>query len=174
MTIPVIDADELYHSKGPWLTHKYIRREGDSPPYKYFYGEKTSTGQQVGEEKEVFLTERRKNKVTGGYTNHYRDTVSLDYRTGDYFEDANGNRVAKIHPYSEYGLEFYDTHHRSLGEVPLPELLNEFKKTGSDFMSRRVKKLESTYNYTNRAKGVLEPYNISEYAATPRDKRKAR
>lgn len=174
MTIPVIDADELYHSKGPWLTHKYIRREGNSPPYKYFYGEKTSTGQQVGEEQEVFLTERKKDPIHGGYTNHHRDTISLDYRTGDYFEDAYGNRVAKIHPHSEYGLEFYDNPQKPFGEIPIQDTLKSLKDTGEVFLNNRLKKIKGTYDYTNRARDVIETGAPSEYASTPRRKRKPR
>lgn len=172
--IPVIDADELYHSKGPWLTHKYIRREGSSPPYKYFYGEKTSTGKQVGEETEVFLTERKKNPITGGYDNHHHDTNSLNFRDGDYFEDAKGNRVAKIHPLGEYGLEFYNEPKKSISDISMGEAIKNFHKTGFGFLTSQLEKREPTYNYTNRAKGVLETGAPSEYAATPRRKRKSR
>lgn len=170
----IIDADELYHSKGPWLTHKYIRREGINPPYKYFYGEKTSTGEKVGEEQEVFLTERRKNNVTGGYTNHHVDNMTIDYRSGDYFEDAEGNRVAKVHPNSKYGLEFFDTPHKAFSEAPIGESISFLRERGMDFITNRLKKAERTYDYTNRAKDVEITGDPSEYAATPRRKRKPR
>lgn len=172
--IPVIDADELYHSKGPWLTHKYIRREGEAPPYRYFYGEKTSTGKQVGEEKEVFLTETKKNEVTGGITNHYHDTNSLDIRQGQYFEDAEGKRVAKIHPLNKNPIEFYDHHLKSISDMSMVETVKNFRELGMGFLSNQLKKLEPTYGYTNRAKGVLETGAPSEYASTPRRKRKPR
>lgn len=173
MIFPLIDADELYHSKGQWLTHKYIRREGRSPHYKYYYGEKTSTGKQVGEEKEVFLTKTEKNKETGFIDTHHRDSESFDFREGQYFEDAKGNRVAKVHPFSKYGLEFYNTPHVPLRDVPVfdPKALRE---SGAGFISSLSAKLEPTYNYTNRAKGVDVTDGISEYALTPRRKRKPR
>lgn len=175
MIIPVIDADELYHSKGPWLTHKYIRREGTEPPYKYFYGEKTSTGKQVGEEKEVFLTERKKN-IYGMYDNHVKNTTTPDFRDGEYFEDKDGRRVAKVHPYSDYGLEFYDNQVKSWWELPMGEAIKTAREHGAGFLKQLMKKHEPTYNYTNRAKGVdvLDEYGLTDYSAIPRRKRKPR
>lgn len=170
----VIDADELYHSKGPWLTHKYIRREGNSPPYKYFYGEKTSTGKKVMEEKEVFLTDRRKSEVTGAYTNHHVDNMSIDYRNGDFFEDAQGNRIARVHPNSKYGLEFYDIPHKPLMEAPIGESIKFLRESGFAFLTSKLKKLEPTYEYTNKAKDVLITGDPSEHASIPRRKRKPR
>lgn len=175
MIMPVIDADELCHSKGPWLTHKYIRREGKEPPYKYFYGEKTSTGKQVGEEREVYLHDTRKN-IYGGINKHYEDANTPDFRTGEYFYDDQRRRIAKVNPNSEYGLEFYDNPKIPFGELSVIDAIKQAREYGGIFLHQMMKKLEPTYNYTNKAKGVdfLSEYGLTEYSSIPRRKRKPR